>query len=106
MMKHPGGLLAVLLIVMVTVIAPVSEELIFRGILQSLVGAYTERPWLAIGTTALVFAMVHGNPTHWPALFVLSLGLGYSYEKSNSLWRPIFMHALFNGVTVGSNLIG
>ncbi|MFC1763630.1 type II CAAX prenyl endopeptidase Rce1 family protein [Planctomycetota bacterium] len=30
--------------------------------------------------------------------------MGYSYEKSGSLWRPIFIHALFNGVTVASHL--
>ena len=106
MMDHPRGLLLVLLIVMATVMAPISEELIFRGILQSLVRGYTERPWLSIAVTSCVFASVHGNPTHWPALFVLSLGLGYSYEKSQALWRPIFMHAFFNGVTVLSNLIG
>ena len=38
------------------------------------------------------------------ALFMLAMGLGYTYEKSGSLLQPIFMHALFNGVTVASAL--
>ncbi len=104
--EHPQPALMVVIFLMATVIAPISEEVVFRGILQSLIGAHVQRPWLAIGMTSLLFAMVHGNPTHWPPLFVLSLGLGYCYEKSGSLWRPIFMHALFNGVTVVSNLLG
>jgi membrane protease YdiL (CAAX protease family) len=51
-----------------------------------------------------MFAAVHSNVEHWPALFVLGVGMGYAYEKSGSLWRPIFIHALFNGVTILSNL--
>jgi membrane protease YdiL (CAAX protease family) len=102
--EHPQPALMLVIIFMATVVAPLSEEVVFRGILQSLIGSHTQRPWLAIGATSLLFAMVHGNPTHWPPLFVLSLGLGYSYEKSGSLWRPIFMHALFNGITVVSNI--
>ncbi|MCG8377554.1 MAG: CPBP family intramembrane metalloprotease, partial [Chlorobiales bacterium] len=104
--QNPNGLLAAVVMIMAIVIAPLSEELVFRGILQSLVASYTQIPWLAIGVTSLIFAMVHGDPTHWPPLFALSMGIGYSYEKSGSLWRPIFMHALFNGVTVVSNLLG
>jgi membrane protease YdiL (CAAX protease family) len=33
------------------------------------------------------------------------MGLGYSYEKSGSLLRPIFMHALFNGITIAAALL-
>jgi membrane protease YdiL (CAAX protease family) len=39
---------------------------------------------------------MHENPGHWPALFVLGVCLGYSYEKSGSLFRPIFIHLFFN----------
>jgi membrane protease YdiL (CAAX protease family) len=42
--------------------------------------------------------------SHGPSLFVLALGLGYTYEKSGSLLRPIFMHALFNGINVAGVL--
>jgi membrane protease YdiL (CAAX protease family) len=104
--EHPRPALILVIVLMATVVAPLSEELVFRGILQSLLGSHTRRPWFAIVATSLLFAMVHGNPTHWPPLLILSLGMGYSYEKSGSLWRPIFMHALFNGVTVASNLLG
>ena len=48
--------------------------------------------------------MVHSDLAHWPALFVLALGLGYAYEKSGSLFRPIFMHAMFNGIAMLSTM--
>jgi len=56
--------------------------------------------WLAIFVSSVLFAIAHPNRGHWPALFVLGVGLGYSYEKSGSLFRPIFMHAFFNGITI------
>ena len=50
--------------------------------------------------TSLLFASIHEDVSHWPSLFVLALGLGYVYEKSGSLLRSIFMHALFNGINI------
>jgi membrane protease YdiL (CAAX protease family) len=92
--------LQVIVIIGAVVIAPVLEELLFRGLFQTTLRSYSERPWLSIFVTSLIFASVHENVTHWPALFVLAVGMGYAYEKSGSLWRPIFMHALFNGLTL------
>jgi membrane protease YdiL (CAAX protease family) len=97
--------LQVLIVVLAVVVAPVVEEMLFRGLFQTMVRSYLRRPWSAITITSLLFAMTHQNSEHWPALFVLAMGLGYSYEKSGSLFRPILMHALFNGITIASALI-
>ena len=104
MTGDPALSLQVLLIVLAVAVAPLTEEMIFRGLFQTMIRSYLGRPWLAIAMTSVLFAMVHGNLTHWPALFLLSLGLGYSYEKSGSLFRPIFVHAFFNGTAVLSSL--
>jgi membrane protease YdiL (CAAX protease family) len=96
--------LRILVILLAVVVAPLVEEVLFRGLLQTMIRSYIQRPWLSITITAGVFAAVHQNPEHWPALFVLALGLGYAYENSGSLWQPIFMHALFNGLTIASAL--
>jgi len=101
LIQEPGALpLRILIIVLAVVIAPLVEEMLFRGLIQTTLRSYSGRPWLAIAVTAAMFASVHANGTHWPALFVLALGLGYAYERSGSLFRPIFMHALFNGITI------
>lgn len=96
--------LQILIVVLAVVIAPVVEEMLFRGMIQTTLRSYVGRPWPAIIVTAAMFASVHPNHTHWPALFALAMGLGYSYEKSGSLFRPIFMHALFNGLTIAAAL--
>jgi membrane protease YdiL (CAAX protease family) len=94
----------VLVVFLAVAIAPLLEEMLFRGLLQSVIRSYVGRPWLAVTVTSLLFAMVHANATHWPALFVLAMGLGYAYEKSGSLFQPILMHAFFNGMTIAAAL--
>jgi membrane protease YdiL (CAAX protease family) len=84
-----------LIIIFAGIIVPVYEEMLFRGLFQSVVRRLTGRPWASIIATSAVFAALH-PPMHVPALFVLSIAIGYSYEKSGSLIRSIWVHVLFN----------
>jgi membrane protease YdiL (CAAX protease family) len=97
--------LQILMIVLAVAVAPLVEETLFRGLIQTMLRSYLGRPWPAIGITSLLFAAIHADPEHWPALFVLAMGLGYTYEKSSSLLRPIFMHAMFNGASIVAALL-
>ena len=54
--------------------------------------------WAAIVVTSALFASVHAMWT-WPPIFILSLCLGYAYERTGNLWVPILIHAVFNGVS-------
>jgi membrane protease YdiL (CAAX protease family) len=103
--ESASPLLQILIVVLAVAIAPLVEEMLFRGMIQTTLRSYLGRPWLAVIATSAMFASVHANGTHWPALFALAMGLGYSYEKSGSLFRPIFMHALFNGTTILAALL-
>lgn len=85
-------------------IAPLFEELLFRGYIQTLIAERTRQRWLAIGLTSLLFASIHANWEHRVGLFFLSCALGYAYERSGSLFRPIFLHAVFNGLSVAVSL--
>jgi membrane protease YdiL (CAAX protease family) len=60
--------------------------------------------WVAILISSGLFAATHADTGHWPALFVLGVCLGYAYEKSGSLFRPIFIHSLFNAVSIIATL--
>lgn len=87
----------------VTVLAPFKEEFLFRGLLQSWLKQKINHSWLAIGITSLIFALFHfagsqelSNISLLCALFMLSCGLGFIFEKQGSLWAPIAMHAGFN----------
>jgi len=65
-----------------------------------------ENTWQAIAISSIVFATAHQNPAHWPALLLLGACLGYAYEKTGSLFRAIFIHALFNALTITAVLYG
>ncbi len=103
----------VLIIITAVAIVPVFEEMLFRGMFQTMIRSVLEgfpfcerlqnkalRVWFSILISSGLFAVAHYDPGHWPPLFVLSLGMGYAYEKSGSLFRPIFIHSLFNSASI------
>ncbi len=85
-------------------VAPVFEEILFRGTLQSMIRSLNIGPWTSITITSVLFAILH-PVQHWAAIIPLSMALGYAYEKSGSLWRSIFMHIMFNGTSVAFTLL-
>lgn len=85
------------------VIIPACEEILFRGIiLQGLLRRY--RPWLAIGQSALLFAVVHANPAQSVPVFFMGLLLGALLYYTRSLWVCWALHALNNALAFGSSL--
>ena len=80
-------------------VAPLAEEVLFRGYLYGVARKYAGRFW-AMMATALLFAGVHGHLPSLAGLFLFAVLLTLLYEKSGSLWVPIVVHALFNSVTV------
>lgn len=87
------------------IVVPIFEELLFRGLMQSTLVAYLKNPWLAIGITSVTFASMHPG-THFLGILVLSVGLGYAYEKSGSLPRSILIHVYFNAISILAALFG
>lgn len=79
------------------VLAPISEEILFRGILYPFVKQHF-RPELAVVGTSLVFAVIHSNLMTFIPLFLFSLVLIWLYENTDTLLAPIVTHALFNAV--------
>ena len=104
LIAHSQLSLRTLIFVTTILLIPICEEVIFRGLLQTVIRSYVKRPWLSIALASVIFTAAHYDPTHWPALFVLSMCIGYSYEKSGSILRPICIHALFNAVSIIGSL--
>ena len=120
--EYPELPLRILIVIVAVLVAPVLEEMLFRGLVQTTIRSLFEsqhsmsgnsesnvehsglRIWLAIVITSMFFALMHANAGHWPALFVLGVCMGYTYEKSGSLLRSIFIHALFNATTIIATL--
>ena len=87
------------IILLAVVIAPVAEELAFRGYLYGVMRRYFGA-LPALVFTGVLFAIIHLNvPTLFP-LFVLSCLFTVSYEVTGSLLVPMTMHALFNTVNL------
>ena len=77
------------------ILAPLSEEVLFRGIIYPWIKNFGF-PQLALWGTSLIFAIVHFNLLSLPALFLLALMLTLLYEKTGNLLAPIAAHSLFN----------
>ncbi|MBA2326839.1 MAG: CPBP family intramembrane metalloprotease [Actinobacteria bacterium] len=92
--------------VAVVLVAPLAEELLFRGaLLRALLRRTT--PAGAIFLSALVFALVHplgdpevGSVIVVPAILTLGVISGYLAVRSGNLSRSIMLHAGFNLLTV------
>lgn len=94
--KNSGNVMSkVLLGVLAVVVAPLSEEIFFRGFLYGVVKRFTDR-WFAAIFSALVFAAVHQHVGSLVPLFLLAIGFALAYETTGCLLVPVFMHALFN----------
>jgi membrane protease YdiL (CAAX protease family) len=85
------------LAVVTILLAPVAEEILFRGILYPWIKE-AGFPRLALWGNALLFAAVHANLMTFMPLTVLALALTFLYEKTDNLLAPIATHAVFNGM--------
>jgi membrane protease YdiL (CAAX protease family) len=92
--------IAAVIFINAAIVTSIFEEMLFRGLFQTMIRSHIYRPWLSILLSSVLFALAHVNVAHWPALFVLGVCLGYTYEKSGSLFRPIIIHSTFNGLSV------
>lgn len=107
MLAESGSPWAWVLIACAVVVAPILEELIYRGFLQSALvrgcDAAGVNRWLGVIGASALFAGVHAGtvPPHGLAiLFVLGTCFGVAFERTGRLGVPIVMHALFNAANV------
>lgn len=93
-----GNLVVSLLLV--GVLAGVSEELFFRGALQRLIASTGMSAAGAVWVTALVFSAVHMQPFGLVPRLLLGAYLGYLLVWSGSVWVPVTEHTLNNSLYV------
>lgn len=82
-------------IIAVGIIAPISEELMLRGVIYNNLKKYIT-PSFAILVQALLFGLMHMNIIQSTYAVIAGLILGYIYEKSNSLFVSSIFHISFN----------
>lgn len=79
-------------------LAPLFEELYFRGLLFPLL-ARQFGGWGAALFSSFIFAAIHGHLPSFAPLFLLAMALATAYTVTGSLGVAVAMHALFNGLT-------
>ncbi len=89
----------ILIAIMAVIIAPIVEEVVFRGYIYPVCKRYTGRT-LATLVASLFFSAVHFHIPALLPLFILAIALTIAYELSGSIWVPISIHACFNACTL------
>ncbi|MBP7821348.1 MAG: CPBP family intramembrane metalloprotease [Saprospiraceae bacterium] len=82
---------------LIAVLAPLAEELIFRGILQKELSILIKKSHLSIWLAAMIFSAIHFQFEGFIPRMMLGVMLGYVYFWSGSLWTSIICHSFVNG---------
>ncbi len=85
-------------ILLAVVLAPIFEEIVFRGIIQKGLINKGVNPIKAIWISALAFGLIHGNPWQFLGATLLGYVLGIVYHKTGSLLLSILLHCFNNAV--------
>ena len=86
------------------VVAPVAEELFFRGVVYN--AWLRERgPRVALLGSAALFAVIHTSLFALVPIFALGVALALVYRRTGSLVAAMAMHAGFNAISVGITLL-
>ena len=80
------------------IIAPLVEELIYRGLVYGVFRRYLPLPW-AMVISALIFGIIHGNLVQGIYAFVFGCLMVMMYEYYGTFWAAVAMHILANVVT-------
>ena len=106
MLKPDNSLSLVLLIFTVVILAPIGEEILFRGFLQK----YLENAWgditRAILFSSLFFAAIHFNPYWMIQIYFLGVLLGYLAWKTDSVIPCIIFHVIINSTSLLFTYLG
>lgn len=98
-LEHPDPRHRAAVIVMAVIVAPMAEEILFRGYFYGVIRRYGGR-LPAIFTSSLLFAAIHVHLPSMLGLGTLAVILCLLYERTGSLWATITMHATFNTMTI------
>jgi len=84
--------------VVIALVAPVVEELIFRGLGFALLERYGR--WVAIVVVGIAFGLAHGLVHALPLLAAFGCGLAWLRSRTGSVYPGMVLHAIFNSVAL------
>ncbi len=82
----------IVLILSAAVIAPLVEELLFRGLLYKRLREHAPQiPAMVL--SSMLFGLIHGNLVQFVYATMIGIFLAYVYDKFKTIWAPIIFHA-------------
>jgi hypothetical protein len=93
-----GALSLVLATVFLSLLTPIGEELLFRGVITTVLLHHD--PVLGVVGSTLIFAIAHGFNIVFPAAVVAGLATAEIYRRSGSVWTAVVVHVVFNLPTI------
>jgi len=90
----------ILLFIAVAIIAPLGEELLFRGFFQQVLENHWKDITRAVLVTAMIFAFIHMNPFWFAQIYLLGIILGFLAWKTNSVVPSLILHGLNNSMAL------
>ena len=100
MLKFDSFNMAVFLIFGIVVLAPLGEEILFRGFLQKFLEEHWQDVTRAVLVTSLFFAIIHLNPFWLIQIYILGVILGFLAWRTGSIWAGFILHAANNLVAL------
>jgi len=85
-------------VVVVALVAPIVEELTFRGLGFTLLERFGR--WPAIVLVGVAFGLAHGLVDALPPLVVFGMCLAYLRSRTESVYPGIILHALYNSLVL------
>jgi len=78
--------------------APLVEELVFRGAILRALLRWKSNPWVGIIISAILFSAVHMNPVQMPHAFLIGILLGWMYYRTDSIVPGVVYHWVNNTI--------
>lgn len=87
-------------LIVIAVTAGITEEFLFRGALQRVIGKWTSNPHTIIWVAAILFSAFHLQFYGFLPRMILGAYFGYLLYWSKSIWIPVFAHFVNNAFAV------
>ncbi|MBU1018506.1 MAG: type II CAAX endopeptidase family protein [Patescibacteria group bacterium] len=95
-----SGLGAAIVVLIITLLGPIFEEIFFRGFLfKTMLGRWPT--WIAFIVSALIFAAIHLEFQSIIPIFLLGLIMNWMFFRTKSLYPGIFFHIINNAIALG-----
>lgn len=89
-----------ILVVIGVLLAPLGEELLFRGFIYRAIQKHTSLFWANL-LSSILFAALHFDPFRFIPLTLGGMGLAWVYESTGSLFSSIAAHGVWNAIMMG-----